>query len=199
MVSLSSAPVFLLALLSILFLYGKLGWFPATGQTGYIDAPTGPTGFLLVDSLVAGRFNVFGDALWHLVLPAFCVAIGPAVAIGRVLRSSMMANMESDHVRTARAKGMSESRILVHHAVRNSVGAALSMTGLQAGLMFAGVVVVEVVFAWPGIGSYAAQSIAVGDFPAVAGVTLVIGVAYVLINTVVDILQAWADPRIRTA
>jgi peptide/nickel transport system permease protein len=111
----------------------------------------------------------------------------------------MMANMESDHVRTARAKGMSESRILVHHAVRNSVGAALSMTGLQAGLMFAGVVVVEVVFAWPGIGSYAAQSIAVGDFPAVAGVTLVIGVAYVLINTVVDILQAWADPRIRTA
>jgi peptide/nickel transport system permease protein len=197
MVGGSSAPVFLLGLLAVLLLYGKLGWFPATGQTRFDDAPTGPTRFLLIDSLVAGRIDVFGDALWHLTLPVLSVAIGPAVAIGRVLRSSLLANMGSDYVRTARAKGLSETTVLFRHALRNSIGAALAMTGLQAGLMFAGVVVVEVVFAWPGLGSYAAQSISVGDFPSVAGVTLVIGAAYVVINTLVDIFQALADPRIR--
>jgi peptide/nickel transport system permease protein len=80
--------------------------------------------------------------------------------------------------------------------LRNGIGAALSMTGLQVGLMFAGVLVVEQVFSWPGIGQYVAQSIPVADFPAIAGVTLVLGVGYVVINTIVDLLQAWADPRI---
>jgi peptide/nickel transport system permease protein len=104
--------------------------------------------------------------------------------------------MHSDYARTARAKGLSERVVLLRHVLRNCAGAALSMTGLQAGLVFAGVVVIEEVFAWPGIGQYAAQSIPVADFPAIAGVTLLLGVGYVAINMVVDILQAVADPRI---
>jgi peptide/nickel transport system permease protein len=124
------------------------------------------------------------------------IALGPAVAIGRVLRSSLLTDADSDYARTARAKGLSESRIMTGHVLRNSIGSALSMTGLQVGLMFSGVLVVEQVFGWPGIGQYIAQSIPVADYPAIAGVTLSLGALYVFINTAVDLLQATADPRI---
>lgn len=192
----SAAPVFLLGIGGIILFYKTLGWLPATGRTSIPDAPTGPTGLLTVDSLLHARLDVFGDALLHLVLPALAVAIGPAVAIGRVLRSSLATTQRTDYTRTARAKGLTEGRVLRGHVLRNSLGPALSMTGLQVGLMFAGVLVVELIFSWPGLGQYTAQSIPVDDFPAIAGVMLLLGVAYVLINTVVDLLQAAADPRI---
>jgi peptide/nickel transport system permease protein len=192
----AAAPVFLLAIGGILVFFEYLGWLPATGRTGFPDAPTGPTGFLTIDGLIAGRPAVTLDALQHLLLPATAIAIGPAVSIGRVLRSSLVGVSRSDFVRTARSKGLTERRVLSRHVIRNALGPALSMTGLQIGLMFAGVLVIEQVFAWPGIGQYVAQSIPVGDFPAIAGVTLLLGAGYVVINTIVDILQAVADPRI---
>lgn len=196
LVGLSSAPVFLLALLGILLFYRRLNWLPATGRTSYYNFK-GRTGFLTLDALLAGRFDVLGDAFRHLAMPAFCVAIAPAVAIGRVLRSSLVTTMGSDYVRTARMKGLAERAVLLRHALRNSAGPALSMTGLQIGLMFAGVVVIESIFAWPGIGFYTVQSIPRNDFPAIAGVTLVLGVGYVLVNTLVEIGQALADPRLK--
>jgi peptide/nickel transport system permease protein len=192
----ASVPAFLLAIGGILIFYQRLGWLPATGRSSYADAPTAPTGLLTVDSLLAGRPAVTLDALRHLLMPALAVAAVPAVSIGRVLRSSLISGMRSDYVRTARAKGLSEWRVVVGHVLRNCLGAALSMTGLQVGLMFSGVLVVEQVFAWPGIGQYMAQSIPAADFPAIAGVTLLLGVVYVAVNTLVDILQAVADPRI---
>jgi peptide/nickel transport system permease protein len=192
----ASVPAFLLAIAGILIFYQRLGWLPATGRTSYADAPTGPTGLLTIDSLIAGRPAVTLDALRHLLMPALAVAAVPAVSIGRVLRSSLIGGMRSDYVRTARAKGLTERRIVIGHVLRNCLGAALSMTGLQVGLMFSGVLVVEQVFAWPGIGQYMAQSIPAADFPAIAGVTLLLGVVYVAVNAVVDILQAVADPRI---
>jgi peptide/nickel transport system permease protein len=192
----ASTPPFLLALLGILLFYHRLGWLPATGRTGLSNPPTGPTGFLTIDTLVHGNLHGFTDAIGHLMLPGLCVAILPAVSIGRVLRSSLATNLRSDYVRTARSKGLRELAVLWHHALRNSVGPALSMGGLQVGLMFAGVVVIESIFAWPGIGLYTVQSIPRSDFPAIAGVTIVLGAGYVIINTIVDILQAVADPRI---
>jgi peptide/nickel transport system permease protein len=197
LLALASAPPFLLGLVGILLFYRRLGWLPATGRSSIADAPDGPTKLLVLDGLLHGRLDVVGDAIEHLLLPGVCVAVAPAVAIGRVLRSSLVGTMRSDYVRTARAKGLRESVVVARHALRNSVGAALSMAGLQIGLMFAGVVVVEQVFAWPGIGLYTAQSIPRTDFPAIAGVTLVLGAAYVVVNTTVDVLQAVADPRIR--
>jgi peptide/nickel transport system permease protein len=197
MVAGSSAPVFLLALLGLLLFYRRLGWLPATGRTKFLNPPTGPTKLLTIDSLLHGRFDVFTDAVKHLILPGFCIAIGPAVSIGRVLRSSIVNSLRSDYVRTARAKGLSERTVLLRHTLRNSAGAALSMTGLQVGLMFAGVVVIESIFAWPGIGFYTVQSIPRLDFPAIAGVTLLLGAAYVVVNTAVDVLQGVADPRMR--
>jgi peptide/nickel transport system permease protein len=192
----ASAPMFLLGILGLIVFYQRLGWVPANGRIGVANPPTGPTGLLTVDGLLHGRFDVVADALHHLILPAIVIAVGPAVAIGRVLRSSLLTDAESDYARTARAKGLSESRIMGGHVLRNTIGSALSMTGLQVGLMFSGVLVVEQVFGWPGIGQYIAQSIPVDDFPAIAGVTLMLGALYVLINTVVDLLQAAADPRI---
>jgi peptide/nickel transport system permease protein len=196
MIAGASTPAFLLALLGVLVLNGDLHWLPASGDTGVLNAPTGPTGVIILDALLHGDFATMWDGVVHLILPAFCVAIGPAVSIGRVLRGSLHSSMRSDFVRTARSKGLVERVVLFRHALRNSLSAALSMTGLQVGLMFAGVVVVETVFAWPGIGLYTDQSIPQADFPAIAGVTLVLGASYVVINALVDILQAVIDPRV---
>ena len=199
MIAGSSTPAFLLALLGVLVLNGDLHWLPASGDTGVLNAPTGPTGIIILDSLLHGDFATMWDGVVHLLLPAFCVAIGPAVSIGRVLRGSLHSALRSDFVRTARSKGLSDRVVLFRHALRNSLSAALSMTGLQVGLMFAGVVVVETVFAWPGIGLYTDQSIPQADFPAIAGVTLVLGASYVVINALVDIFQAVIDPRVTLA
>jgi len=191
-----SIPAFLAAILGIVLFYNHLHWVPAPGRTSYLNAPTGPTGLLTIDGLLHGRLSVTVDAIRHLILPSIAVALVPAVSVGRVLRSSITTALESDYVRTARAKGLSERMVLLRHTIRNSAGAALSMGGLQVGLMFAGVMVVEVVYNWPGIGLYTYQSINRADLPAIAGVTVLLGAVYVIINTVVDILQAVADPRI---
>ena len=193
----ASAPVFLVALLGLIVFYKNLGWLPATGRTSFDNPPDGPTRLLTVDGVLSGRLDVTWDAFQHLLLPAMCIAIGPAVSIGRVLRGSIVGNLRSDYVRTARAKGLRESVVLLKHTVRNSMGPALSVTGLQVGLMFAGVVVIETIFAWGGLGQYVVQSIPRADFPAIAGVTLLLGVGYVVINSTIDILQSVADPRIR--
>lgn len=170
---LATAPPFLLALAAVVVFYARLDWLPGSG-----------------------RGDGGGDTLLHLGLPATVLAIAPAIAIGRIFRASLEATLHADHVRTARAKGLPEFRVLTGHVVRNSIGPALSMAGLQLGFMFAGVVVVEQVFSWPGIGNYLAASIPVADFPAVAGVTLVLGSVYIVSNAVVDLLQVAADPRI---
>jgi peptide/nickel transport system permease protein len=152
-----------------------------------------------VDAVLAGRWAVLSDALAHLVMPAVALALGPAVALARTLRSSLQVVLAEDYVRTARSKGLAERRVLLRHALRNALSAPLTMAGLQAGLLLGGVVVVETVFAWPGIGLYTARSIQTIDFPAVAGVTLLLGAAYVVVNALVDLAQMWADPRLRAA
>jgi peptide/nickel transport system permease protein len=165
---LASAPSFLLGLVGIVIFYSHLGWLPASGD----------------------------DGLSSLILPALSLAMLPALAIGRVLRSSVEQTLRAPHVRTARSKGIRESAVFARHVLRNAIGPALSMSGLQLGGMFVGVVVIEQVFSWPGIGLYLGQSIANDDFPAIAGVTLLFGSIYVVANAVVDIAQTVADPRL---
>ncbi|MBA8792985.1 peptide/nickel transport system permease protein [Friedmanniella endophytica] len=191
---LATAPPFLLAIVGVVVFFGSLGWLPAGGVGDFEDP--GPFGMQALDSLLHGQADAWADAIWHLALPSVVLAVAPAVAVGRVLRASLDTVLGMDHVRTARSKGLTERRVLVGHVVRNAIGPALSMAGLQLGFMFAGVVVVEQVFSWPGIGNYLAASIPVADFPAIAGVTLVLGAVYVITNTVVDLLQALADPRV---
>ena len=189
----ATAPPFLLGLGGIVLFYSRLGWLPASGR-GPEDP--GPTGFLVFDTVLHGNLPDATDALKHLLLPALVLAIAPAIAIGRIWRSSMEEIFSADYIRTARSKGLSDSAVLRYHVLRNSLNPPLSMAGLQLGFIFAGVVVVEQVFSWPGLGNYLAESIQVSDFPAIAGVTLVLGALYILVNAVVDVLQAVVDPRI---
>lgn len=190
---LATAPPFLLALGGIILFYAQLQVLPAAGRGAESSTPTG---FLLIDSLIQGNGAEWVAAVQHLVLPAVILAIAPSISIGRILRSSLESTLRSDYVRTARSKGLRPITVLGKHVVRNSLGPGLSMAGLQLGFMFAGVVVVEQVFSWPGIGNYLAASIPVSDFPAIAGVTLVLGIIYIVANAVVDVLQAIADPRL---
>jgi peptide/nickel transport system permease protein len=193
----ASAPAFVLSVLFVLLFYSRLHWLPAGGRTSYLNAPSGPTGLLTVDGLLAGEPNVTWDAIQHLILPAVALALVPGVAVGRVLRGALLTNMRSEHVRAARGRGLTETALVLRHCLRNSAGSALAMSGLQLGAIFASLVVVETVFAWPGLGNYLSQAIPKGDFPVITGVTLLLGAMYVVVNTVVDILQAVADPRIR--
>jgi peptide/nickel transport system permease protein len=196
----ASAPPFLLALALLMLFYSKWHLLPSSGRlSSNLVPPAGPTHLLVIDGLLHARLDVVSDALWHLALPAFCLALGPAVALGRTLRSSLQTVLTQDHIRTARAKGLKERTVLLRHALRSALNAPLTMGGLQVGLLLAGVVVIESVFAWPGVGLYTVQSISTTDFPAVAGVTLVLGALYVVINSLVDIAQIVADPRLRTA
>jgi peptide/nickel transport system permease protein len=195
----ASVPTFLLGLLLILLFYSKLHLLPASGRIDdTLVAPSGPTGLLLVDSILHGQLDVFWSALTHIVMPAFTLALLPALAIARTLATSCEQVMREDYVRTARAKGLRDRTVLLRHALRNASGPALTMSGLQFGLLLGGIVVVEQIFAWPGLGRYIDQSIAYADFPAITGTTLLLGAAYVIINFLVDLAQAWADPRIRT-
>lgn len=198
LVASASVPAFLLALLLLVVFYAQLRWVPGSGRiSAELDAPTSPTGLLTIDGLLAGRLDVVRDALAHLALPALCLALGPAVALGRTLRSSLQTVLGSDHIRTARAKGLTERGVLVRHGVRPALNAPLTMTGLQVGMLLAGVVVIESIFAWPGLGLYTARAITTVDFPAIVGVTLVMGAVYVIVNALVDLAQIAADPRLR--
>ena len=170
----ATAPPFLLALAGIVLFYARLDWLPGSGR-----GEGGP-----------------GSELQHLVLPATVLAIAPALAIGRILRSGLETTLAADHVRTARSKGLGEASVLARHVVRNSISPSVSMAGLQLGFLFAGTVVVEKVFSWPGMGNYLANSIPTSDYPAIAAVTLVLGAVYVVVNTLADVVQTAADPRL---
>jgi peptide/nickel transport system permease protein len=183
----------------IVLLYSKLHLLPASGRVDdTLVIPNGPTKLLLLDSLLHGDLSVFWSALQHILMPAFTLALLPALAIARTLATSCRQVLGEDYVRTARAKGLGERTVLLRHALRNASGPALTMGGLQFGLLLGGIVVVEQIFSWPGLGRYIDQSIAYADFPAITGTTLLLGAAYVVVNFLVDLAQAWADPRIRT-
>lgn len=191
----ASVPGYLIAYLGLIFFYGYLHILPAAGEVS--SRASYHTGFVVIDNLMVGDWFGVKSGLQHLILPILSIALVPAVSIGRVFKSSLEHAMRQDYVRTARAKGLSENRILIMHVTRNAIGPALTMTGLQAGLMFSGIAVIEDIFAWPGVGFWTAQSIPNSNYPAIAGVTLVLGIGYVLINMLVDIGQSIADPRVR--
>jgi len=195
----ASLPSFLSALLLILLFYSTLHLLPSAGRIDdTLAAPSGPTKILFLDALLHGDLSVCWSVLTHILMPAFTLALIPALAIARVLASSCEAVMREDYVRTARTKGLRERTVILRHVLRNASGPPLTMSGLQVGLLLGGIVVVEQIFAWPGLGRYLDQSIAYADFPAITGTTLLLGAAYVVVNFLVDIAQAWADPRIRT-
>jgi ABC-type dipeptide/oligopeptide/nickel transport system permease component len=190
-----SVPIFLTALLLAYFLWFHLGWFPGNGRLD-IRRFSGPTGFFVLDGLLLGRPDISLNALWHLALPALTLSIPIAVGVGRSLNAALVDVLRQPYIRTARGKGLSSGRIFLRHGLRNAASAPLSMLGLQVGLLYGNLLIVERIFAWPGIGLYTAQSFANSDLPAILGVALVFGAFYILVTMVVEILQSLADPRI---
>jgi peptide/nickel transport system permease protein len=179
--------------------YFLLGWSPA--PLGRLDifysAPRQITGFYLIDSLISGDFELFYAALGQLVLPAATLAIFSLAPIARMTRASMLAVLSSDFVRTARASGLSPRTVVVTYAFRNAMLPVVTTLGMVFSFLLGANVLVEKVFAWPGIGSYAIEALIASDYAPVQGFVLTMAVLYVLLNLLIDLLYGVIDPRVR--
>ncbi len=195
LIAAGSVPTFMSALLLVYFLWFRLGWLPGSGRMSEDDIG-GPTGFNMIDALIGGRGDLSLDAARHLLLPALALALPIAVAVGRSLDSALREVMQQPYIGTARGKGLREVVVVLRHGLRNAASPALAMIGLQIRLLFGNLLIVELVFGWPGLGLYMVQSLSSADLPAVLGVTVVLGTFYILVNIVVEIMQTLADPRI---
>jgi peptide/nickel transport system permease protein len=193
-----SMPVFWTGLLLQLIFYSGVGWFPSGGRMSVgLVRPEKITGIYLLDSLFAGQWDSFLDALRHLFLPALALASGNLAVISRMTRASMLEELSQDYVRTARSKGLSERAVLTRHVLRNAFIPVLTVIGLQMAALIGWVFIVEVIFSWPGVGSYAVRAIMNFDFQPIMGFTMFMALVYVLINLAVDLLYPFLDPRIR--
>ncbi|MDP4126801.1 MAG: ABC transporter permease, partial [Bacillota bacterium] len=192
-----SMPIFWLGILLIIFFSGLIHWFPSNGRINPLLEPIHVTGFYFIDSLMTGDMSAFKDALQHIILPASALAMYSMAIITRMTRSSMLDTLQQDYIRTARAKGIGEGRVIVRHALRNGLIPIITVIGLQLGSLLGGAVLTETVFSWPGIGAYTVACILKSDFPVVQGVVLLVATIFVLVNLLVDVIYAFLDPRIK--
>ena len=193
-----SLPSFWLGLLLQLAFFFKLGWLPATGRiSSFIAPPSSLTGFYIIDSVLTRNSTALFSSLQHLILPAICLSLYPLAMLARIVRASLLETLSHDYIKTAQAKGLSYFTVIYKHALRNSLSAALTIMGMTFVYSLGGAVVVETVFAWPGIGRYASGALTAFDFPALMGFTLLVGTGTALVNLVVDLLYGALDPRIR--
>ncbi|HAE46906.1 MAG TPA: peptide ABC transporter permease, partial [Tistrella mobilis] len=157
------------------------------------------TGFMLIDTLLSDEPEAFWSALHHLVLPAIVLGTIPLAVIARMTRSSMLEVLGEDYVRTARAKGLNPTRVVLIHALRNALIPVITVIGLQVGLLLAGAILTETIFAWPGIGKWLIESIGRRDYPSVQGGILLVSCVVIAVNLIVDLLYGIINPRIRHA
>ena len=194
-----SLPVFFTGLLLVYVFYYLQGWAPAPlGRLDvYFSAPPRHTGFYLIDSLLVGDVATFRAALAQLVLPALTLAIFSVAPLARVTRASMLTALGSDFVRTARASGLSRGRVVYVYAFRNAVLPVITTLGMVFSFLLGANVLVEKVFAWPGIGSYAIEALIASDYAPVQGFVLTMALLYVLLNLAIDLVYGLVDPRVR--
>jgi dipeptide transport system permease protein len=194
-----SLPVFFTGLLLVYVFYYLMGVAPAPlGRLDiFFSPPPQVTGFFLIDSLLAGDLEVFVASLKQLILPALTLAIFSLAPIARMTRASMLAVLASDFVRTARASGLSPTTVIVTYAFRNAMLPVITTLGMVFSFLLGANVLVEKVFAWPGIGSYAVEALIASDFAPVQGFVLTMAVMYVVLNLLIDILYGLVDPRVR--
>ena len=193
-----SLPSFWFALLIMSVFSGRLKWFPSGGRLNpRLFSPSGGTGLYVLDALLQGNWPMLRDALGHLVLPAVVLGFFSMGLITRQTRSNLLETMSMDYIRTARSNGMPEGRVVTGHALNNALIPVLTVSGMAFCNLLGGMVFVEKIFSWPGIGQYAYLSATTLDFPAICGVSLLIAVTYVIVNLLIDILYGVIDPRIR--
>ena len=194
-----SIPIFLLALISLLVFYAKLGWAPGTGRqdVAYEGMVPVVTGFLTIDALISGDWDSFHDAVAHLMQPAGVLAYFSMAYIARMTRAFMLDALRGEFVITARAKGLSAARVIWKHAFGNISVRLITVLALTYAGLLEGAVVTETVFSWPGLGQYLTVSLLNADMNAVLGATLVVGASYLLLNLVADAAYKLMDPRVR--
>jgi peptide/nickel transport system permease protein len=194
-----SVPIFVLGLLSLLVFYAKLGIAPGTGQldVAYEGLVPRVTGMLVIDAALAQDWDSFWDALAHLAQPALVLAYFSMAYITRMTRAFMIESLAGEYVITARAKGLSAARVLWRHAFGNIAVRLITVLALAYAGLLEGAVITETVFSWPGIGLYLNVSLLNSDMNAVLGATLVIGIVYLVLNLMADVLYHLLDPRVR--
>ncbi|TMR19299.1 ABC transporter permease [Nonomuraea turkmeniaca] len=196
-----SVPAFWLGLLLQVFVFGGLGLFELTGRLDpdleFTDPLREITGFHLVDALLTGHLTALSDAAAHLVLPALTLAAYPIGVIARMTRASMLEILAADHIRAARAYGLRERIVHWRIALRGALPPTTTVAGLTLAYSLTGTFFVEVVFNWPGLGLFASTALLNMDYPVIMGITLFGAAGYVLVNLIVDLVQARLDPRVR--
>ena len=194
-----SMPIFWLGLMLLLVFGAWLDWLPIGGlmPTG-LDVPR-ITGMTVVDSVLSGRPALIRASVTYLILPAATLATIPLATIARITRAEMLAMAGLDHVRTARAKGMPERRVVLRHILRNALVPVVTVIGLQLGLLLSGAVLTETIFALPGLGRLMVDSILARDYPVVQAAALFVALLFVIVNLAVDLAYGLLDPRIRRA
>ena len=192
-----SMPVFWIGLIALMVLYGKLGWVGGPGRLDifYEDIIPSVTGMILIDSALAGDWTIFRNAISHIILPASLLGYYSLAYISRMTRSFMLEQLNSEYIITARVKGMSESAVIWKHAFGNIKVQLITVVALSYAGLLEGSVLTEIIFAWPGIGSYITTSLLSADMNAVMGGTVVVGLVFVLLNIFSDLLYKFFDPR----
>lgn len=194
----AAVPVFWMGLVLQVFLGAKLGWFPISGRMDYGEfGVSDVTGFTTLDALLAGNPSAFGDALWHMVLPVTALVASQLAIATRLMRTSMGAQLRQPYVRVARARGASETRVVVVDALRNALNPVVTMLALQFGWLLAGTILVEVVFSWSGLGLYAFNAFRTFDYNPILAITIVTTVTFVVVNELVGLLYPVLDPRLK--
>ena len=195
----SSMALFWLGLLLIYFLFFRLRWFPGPLDRLAVttEAPRTITGFYTIDAALTGQFGVMLEAFHYLALPVLTLGFVLAAPILKMVRASMIKTLASDHVRTARSLGIPARQILLRDGFRNALLPVTTAIGIVFGYMLGGNIIVEFLFAWPGVGRYAYTAIQNNDLEALQGFVITVGVLYVGLNVLIDLLYAWIDPRIR--
>lgn len=193
-----SAPVFWLALIGLLLLYLRWDIVPGPGRLdARVIPPPHVTGLYTVDSLLAGEWSTFRNAVEHLLLPSLVLGAYSSGLITRITRSSMLEVLTREYMTTARSKGLKERTVILRHGLRNALMPVVTIIGLSYGSLLSGAVLTETIFAWEGIGRYAYNAARTLDFPAIMGVSMLIAIVFVVMNLIVDLLYYVLDPRLR--
>jgi len=191
-----SMPVFWLGIMLMMIFGVYLRWLPISGRISMLISYHKITGFYILDSIITGNFAALISTLRYLILPSIALATIPMATIARVSRSSMLEVLRQDFIRTERAKGLSERLVIYKHAVRNAMIPVVTVIGLNFGLLLAGAILTETVFAWPGIGRYVVNGVYMRDYPVVVGCVIFFAFIFVIVNLITDIIYIYIDPRI---
>ncbi|CAM3082674.1 ABC transporter permease [Paenibacillus sediminis] len=191
-----SMPIFWLGLMEQWIFSIKLHWLPTIGRMNQRDPVEAVTNLYVIDAIISGRWDQLWTVIKHLILPSVALGTIPMAIIARMTRSSMLEVMNSDFIRTAKAKGLSQFWVVYKHALKNALIPVLTVIGLQTGSLLGGAVLTETIFAWPGVGRYIYEAISSRDYPVIQSGILIIAFIFVLINLIVDLLYALIDPRI---